>query len=321
MVALQNHDVRRDDARLRWPAITGALFGGYEIDIGDASRFRGAISHARLGSVDISRVVSAREFARRTARHIAVDGKDKLILVNVLRGNVLLRQAGRDCSISAGKYVLYDSGRPTEWLHDEETEVRNLAIPRPPLRGRLRALDRAMYSVHPCASGLWRVVDDFLASLEANIASVPNDAADEIGGQIVDLVGLALEAEDRSFPIDNADIRAAIHRRCVHMMRRHVADPGLTPATIAAAVGVSVRTLHRIFQCCDDSFGERLLNARLDATRAALEDPGKRHLSIGEVAYRAGFRSQAIFANTFKRRYGRTAGEWRDAAARGAAPS
>jgi transcriptional regulator GlxA family with amidase domain len=132
-----------------------------------------------------------------------------------------------------------------------------------------------------------------------------------LAGQLIALVSLALEADDKERSLDTAELRPAVHRRSAAVIRTHIADPTLSPSKIAAMAGVSVRTLHRAFQDAGESLGDHLLNARLDVCRAALEDPGKAQLSIGEIACRAGFRSQAHFANAFKRRFGYTASDWR----------
>jgi transcriptional regulator GlxA family with amidase domain len=168
-----------------------------------------------------------------------------------------------------------------------------------------------MYRVWPSSTGLWRLVSDFFGSVEAQLDSIPEQAAHDLAGQLIALVSLALEADDRETSLDPAELRAAIYRRSAAVIRTHIADPGLSPARIAAMAGVSVRTLHRAFQDAGESLGDHLLNARLEACRAALDDPGKAQLSIGEIACRAGFRSQAHFANTFKRRFGYTASDWR----------
>lgn len=316
MVMIHRHQVYPEDAQRRWGEITSALFGSFDVDLGDTSRFRGAISYARLGAVEISRVASTREFARRTKRQVAEKDREKLILVNVRRGSVSLNQGGRVCDVQANSFVLYDANRPVEWTHADHAVVRNVAIPGSLLRGRLRSVDRAMYRVYPSSTGLWRLASDFFGSVEDQLDSIPEEAAHDLAGQLIALISLALEADDAGISLDTAELRAAIHRRCAAVIRTHIADPGLTPAKIAAMAGVSVRTLHRAFQEAGESLGDHLLNARLDICRAALDDPGKTHLSIGEIAYRAGFRSQAHFANTFKRRFGCTASDWRDRALR-----
>ena len=66
-----------------------------------------------------------------------------------------------------------------------------------------------------------------------------------------------------------------------------------------------------MFREGNQTVGDSIREVRLAACHAMLADPGKAHLSIAEIAYRAGFRAQAHFANAFKKRYGMAAGEWR----------
>jgi AraC-like DNA-binding protein len=65
---------------------------------------------------------------------------------------------------------------------------------------------------------------------------------------------------------------------------------------------VSLRYLHAVFRSFGTSIGETILDRRLALCHSRLvADP---HLRIGEVAYRAGFKSHAHFSTTFKARYG-----------------
>jgi AraC family transcriptional regulator, positive regulator of tynA and feaB len=295
-----------------WPVLITRLFGRAEVTIGDATDFRGSITHARLGSLELVDVVSSREVSQRTARHIGHDSRDSFILVNVLRGSVRLRQATHDIEMPAGSFTLYASGRPMLWLHDEHTEIRNVAIPAAMLRGRLRNVERVLCRPHSDRVALWRLTSDYLMSLAGQLRRLPEHAAHGVAGQLFELVMLALEADEGDAPpLGAASVRAALRRACDAYIRGHLADASLGPETIAAAVGISVRSLHRVFREADQTVGDFIRAARLAASHAMLADPGKAHLSIAEIACRAGFRSQAHFANAFKQRYGLAAGEWR----------
>ena len=82
-------------------------------------------------------------------------------------------------------------------------------------------------------------------------------------------------------------------RRLMHQIRRTLtsgfADPDLTPATIAAQHGISVRYLHSLFAATGSSVGRELRTIRLGRVRAMLEDRACRSLTISEIAYACGF--------------------------------
>jgi AraC-like DNA-binding protein len=311
MVAVYQQRLADRNAAVTWSGLIDGLFGQAEVDVGDATDFRGAITHSRLGSLELANVISSREMSQRTARHVGRDSRDCFILVNVVRGSVRLRQGPHDIHMPAGSFTLYSSDRPSLWTHDERTEVGNIAIPGSMLRGRLRNVERLMCRPHSDRSAMWRLTSDFLMSVTGQLSRVPEYAAHGVAVQLFELVTLALEMDEGRVPLGSAPARAALRHQCEAYIRSHLAEGELDPESIAVAVGISVRSLHRVFRDGNQTVGDFIREARLAACHAMLVDPGKAHLSIAEIAYRTGFRTQAHFANAFKKRYGLAAGEWR----------
>jgi AraC family transcriptional regulator, positive regulator of tynA and feaB len=81
-------------------------------------------------------------------------------------------------------------------------------------------------------------------------------------------------------------------------------DPHLTPATVAARAGVSVRTLHRTFQASGETFWNWIPDRRLDRCYAGLTTPIQYKRTITEVAFRWGFNELSTFDRNFRKRYG-----------------
>ena len=81
-------------------------------------------------------------------------------------------------------------------------------------------------------------------------------------------------------------------------------DPELTPAKVAAKAGVSVRTLHRVFQASGETFWSWIRDRRLDRCHAELTAPSLSRQSITEVAFRWGFNELSTFDRNFRKRYG-----------------
>jgi AraC-like DNA-binding protein len=311
MVAVYQQRLANRDAAVTWSGLIDGLFGQAEVTVGDATDFRGAITHSRLGSLNLATVMSSREMSHRTASHVGRDSRDCFILVNVVRGSVRLRQGAHDIVMPAGSFTLYSSDRPSLWTHDKRTEVRNVAIPGSMLRGRLRNIDQVMCRPHSDRGALWRLVANFLVSVSDQLSRLPEHAAHSVAGQLFELVTLALEVDEECMPLGAATARSGARQQCEAYIRSHLAEVELDPESIAAAASISVRSLHRVFKDGNKTVGEVIREARLAASRAMLADPGKTHLSIAEIAYRTGFRTQAHFANAFKKRYGFAASEWR----------
>ena len=73
---------------------------------------------------------------------------------------------------------------------------------------------------------------------------------------------------------------------------------------VAAAIGVSTRYLHRVFELSEQSVSTHIRARRLERARADLADEKMCQRSISEIALRNGFANQSSFATSFKREFG-----------------
>lgn len=97
---------------------------------------------------------------------------------------------------------------------------------------------------------------------------------------------------------------------------RHLHDPCLGAAQVAAVMGISVRHLARIFESTGRSPARHIMERRLVRAHAELTGPGAHETTIADVAHRWGFSSQAHFARLFRARFEVTPSEARAEATR-----
>lgn len=83
-------------------------------------------------------------------------------------------------------------------------------------------------------------------------------------------------------------------------------DPSLSPRSAAAALGLSLRAVHKHFAARGTSFGRHLLEQRLAACRADLADPALADHTISAIAFARGFNDLSHFSRAFKARFGIT---------------
>lgn len=106
-----------------------------------------------------------------------------------------------------------------------------------------------------------------------------------------------------------------VRRNVVSEAKRHIdthlTEQTLTPATIAEALHISLRSLHLAFESESASVARTILSRRLERCREALEQPGLRHLSIEMIAGRWGFSNASHFSRAFRAMYGCSPRDWR----------
>ncbi len=116
-------------------------------------------------------------------------------------------------------------------------------------------------------------------------------------------------------PAGRADLAAAHRSAAQAYVDRHLADPRLSAAQVAAAVGLSTRHLSRVLAEGGTTFPQHVLARRLEAAHALLQQPTAARLTVAEVAHRCGFASAAHFSGAFAARYGERASDVRRRAA------
>jgi AraC-like DNA-binding protein len=99
-------------------------------------------------------------------------------------------------------------------------------------------------------------------------------------------------------------IRAFIEQR--------LADPELTPATIAAEHHISLRYLHKLFHGQGITVAGWIRDRRLERCRRDLADPTLTARPISAVAARWGFTNPAHFSQAFRAAYGLSPRQFRE---------
>jgi AraC-like DNA-binding protein len=122
------------------------------------------------------------------------------------------------------------------------------------------------------------------------------------------LAGIACNAAAGAQPVAVREARLAQAR---HYIERHLADPYLSPARVAAALGVSLRSLHLVFVPTGTSVARHILQRRLEECRAALLRDGRR--PVTGIAFAWGFNSLSTFYRAFQAAFGCAPGDLRAA--------
>ncbi|HKT99486.1 MAG TPA: AraC family transcriptional regulator [Paraburkholderia sp.] len=87
-----------------------------------------------------------------------------------------------------------------------------------------------------------------------------------------------------------------------------LAEPGLSPATIADAFHCTSRTVQNRFAEAGETFSSWLMEERLAKALSMLREPLHTQRSVEWISYRCGFAASAHFHRAFKARFGMTPG-------------
>lgn len=162
-------------------------------------------------------------------------------------------------------------------------------------------------------TGVQALAASYLDALSRNLDAVPEPAMATCADTLVRLVGIACGAAAEAQPDALQSGRLVAAKRYIDL---HLADPDLSPARVAAALGIAVRTLHMAFEPTGDSFARHVLRQRLDRCRAALLAHPDR--PVIDIAFAWGFSSLSGFYRAFQAAFGMAPGDLRATASDGA---
>ncbi|MGW0842477.1 helix-turn-helix domain-containing protein [Streptomyces sp. NPDC002787] len=189
----------------------------------------------------------------------------------------------------------------------EQVTTVGIEIPRSLVALPARQADRVVGSSLSGREGLGALLAQFLTQLAADTTPYQPSDAPRLGQVVADLI-TALFAHT----VDTAPrLTPEAHGRTLLLnirafIRRHLGDPELTPAAIAAVHHISRSYLHRLFQTEGLTVAtyirdQRLRNAYRDLTDP---DPVLRATPIHAIGARWGFPRAAEFSRAFRTAYG-----------------
>ncbi len=251
----------------------------------------------------------------RGAREINQRGWENWIwLYQELSEGALFQHAGNEFVTKRGDLLLMDPTIPFTNQAENEHDYRRWFLPRTWIEPHL-SFERRPLSLHLTGSGgLDALVRSYLAALNETIDNLDplqqSAVIDNFCRLLAVTCGGAAEPQQQAF-------RAVKLQQAKHYISNNLTDPGLTPAQAAAAIKISVRQLHHLFEPTGMSFAQHVQSRRLEECHKALASPFSKNRSVTDIAYAWGFNNLASFYRAFRRRFGISPGHVRENASVG----
>ncbi|WP_285362914.1 helix-turn-helix domain-containing protein [Microbacterium sp. LMC-P-041] len=270
--------------------------------------FEGRIDHVQLGTIGASRVRCGASAVDRTAKLIAGDPRDDILLSIQLSGLGLVQQADRSARLAPGHAAIYEADREYRLEFDAPMSELVLQVPRARLRLRDAEIrDATAREMAPSNSAL-TVLRHYLAGVIKAGDTTPA-AREGFGETALDLLLGALRAEAAG---DERSLASnAILESVKDHLRRAFRDPDLSLDDVARSHNISRRYLDLIFAREGAAPASFVRAIRLQEACRLLRGPSKD--TVAAIAYRVGFRDVTTFIRAFRREKGTTPESWRRA--------
>lgn len=293
-----------------WHQAIAEAYFALNLTFGDAANFDGELRSWTLGAVSLSRLRSGSLQYKRLPKHLARDTEEQLLVTIPARAEVYFSQCGHDVRCSPGSYILERSHEPYEFSHAEDADLWVMKIGTKALAGRLRAPDRFCSMQFNAAEGVGGLFADLIHHIPQRFASMPEAAREAVGQQLIDLLALSIQSDDRTLTSGSSTVRAAHLTRIENFVRANLHRLELDPDLIARECGISVRYLHEVFRDTNQTLGQWIRDMRLEAAREDLK-AARNPMSIAEICYRRGFADQAYFSRLFRQQFNVSPREYR----------
>jgi AraC-like DNA-binding protein len=291
-----------------WRRALASTFPPLTLSLGGNGSFRGRVQVQHASGIVLGDLSA--DTAHAVDRTPAAIGRERTRLCKVsfqLAGRSVLAQHGRRRVLTPGELAVYDVDAP--YTVENEAGFRSLVLMVPT---RLLDLDDTQIAMAVGLrlserAGLGRLAGPFLRELAERPEHLGGACGARTARTLTDLIAAALVEQYRAAGPDTP------FQRVVRWVADHLQDADLTPGTIAAANFMSTRRLHELFHAEGTSVSAWVRRRRLECSRRDLEDPRLIRETIAAVARRWGFADPAHFSRTFRREFGVTPREHREA--------
>lgn len=239
-----------------------------------------------------------------------------LTALALVDGSIVLSQAERECAIAAGEVCLYIDDAPFELVLSTRAHAVAVGVPAAEFLDLFPRGREALRTPIAADQGATALFVDQASTLLRRRKPLDAPTATALANSVVHLVGAVACSAVVDHPDGSHRTREKLER-VLGFARAHLRDPDLDVETIAHAVHLSVRQVHRLFSGEPTSLMQWVMTQRLQNCYRELEQTSSRGRSIGRIAYEWGFSDQAHFSRAFRKHFGRSPREVR----RGTSPA
>lgn len=291
-----------------WAETTALAMVTTQLQFLDPSRMTARLKVSLQGDVQLSALSYSSLMSRRTPVLVRRSDPELFQVALVRSGQQHLAQAGRSACLARGQMVLYDSSLPFEAAVEAGGPAADslvLQFPKKllPLRGN--HIRRLLAVPLNARDGVGRLLAGFLVGLsEEGADCTPQDRA-RLQATAVDLVSAVLAHhldEPRTSPTRCP--KQVLFLQVSSYIQEHLSCQDLTPASVAAAHQVSLRTLHRLFESNGTTLTTFVRQQRLERIRRDLSAAHLAHLPAHALGARWGYPDPAAFTRAFRNVYG-----------------
>jgi len=275
--------------------------------------FRAWMRVKRIGSIEVLEAAATPYVVHRSPNEIAREHSPGQIFCSLqLTGPHLIVQDGQEIVRRPGELAIFDPQHPCTLVCGQPVNFLAFVFPRQAVGSDLDALARGAATVLPSTQGIGALVRSFLHQLGKQSGDVQPATSARLASNTLDLLSTFFADLRGTEPgIGGAAQRSLIIQAKAYI-EGNLADPDLSPTTVAAVHHVSVRHLQKLFEGQALTVSGWIRERRLEHARRDLANPDQDGVSITVIADRWGFADSAHFSRAFRAVYGLSPRDYRN---------
>lgn len=289
-----------------WAEALDASHHAWRLDDRTPADFRATFASTAVDDLKIVRCACDPCRGSRGGGEIGADRDAFFGLLLVEEGCEEVMVAGRTLFVEPGMGLLWDSTVPIRFRLLSPIRKVTVFLRQDRLIGAAGDARDRLGSLLDWRHGVGAVAGAHIRALAAEADHIDADRGPAAAEMLLQLLAADLDRPD-------AGVLGSSQARLLARVDAHVAahldDVDLGPQSIAAALGISVRSLHLLHSRRGTTVSRRILERRLERCRSDLVVEPR--LSITEIAFRWGFNDMAHFSRAFRSRFGETASAYR----------
>ncbi|MFY1687891.1 helix-turn-helix domain-containing protein [Plantactinospora sp. WMMB782] len=289
-----------------WREMLSMSLGRVQVWSERPADFIASVRTVCLGAIDFSVYTLPSLRMARTRRMIRSSDAEYYKINMVLLGSGLVEQNRNTSVPGPGQLSFLDTSSPHDIRYAEDpggrggvaltVRVPHALLPIP--------VDKARRLYGTCLDPrhvpLGAVLANHLTGLARHVDRLAPADAIRLGAVTLDLVAaVSAHRLELGATLPYETRQQATYRQMLTFVESRLADPALSPAVIATAHHISLRSLHRLFEADGQTVAGWIRRRRLDRCRRDLADPELAGLPIQAIAARWGFPSGGHFTRLF----------------------
>ncbi|CAB3774071.1 MULTISPECIES: helix-turn-helix domain-containing protein [Burkholderia] len=298
--------VDEGDSFEQWHQVTCRNYSVTQCDAQRNQGFRASIIGRDLGDIAICQIASTVSgdsplCVTRTACDIRQDRRDDFLLWVAQEGEVMFEQHDRSVRLRHGDIMLHDQAYPFSLTFSNTSASTIVRIPRDTLTPWLPGAENLVAMRLPGESALARISSLVVSELyrETSETELSVMTVRRLCAGAMQIWSAAFNEAFQPCLVQSQDARL---QRAQRYMSERLHETDMTSASVAAGIGVSTRTLLRLFASLGTTPMRWLWSQRLAASHDVLTCGKAR--SVTEVALTFGFRDLSHFCRSFKATFG-----------------